>query len=171
MLLFAVANCVQWAHTFSTSGDIGKEIFTGFTGLPNKNAQKYSQVKCGVDSGLTCGEWKEKTSIMEYMSPRSKWQDKFRSAVADILDVCKQTAPCKAVNFDWVAICSHAVDGLISCTKADDYDNVGIVLAYQLVFAHGDYSIILSSSENYWKAGNNLKQMEITMLKKIWEMA
>jgi len=174
MLLFAVANCVDWAHTFSTSGNLDKEIFTGFTGLPGKNAQKYSQVKCGVESGLTCGAWQEKTSITELISLRSNWQDKFRSAVAEILDECENTISCKAVNFDWVAICSHVVNGLIPCTKADDYDYVGIVLAYQLVFANGmDYSIILSSSENYWKAGeeDNLKQMEITMVKKIWDMA
>jgi len=188
MLLFAVANCTDWVHTFPTSGSIEKDIFTGFSanGRPNER----TLVRCDNNApGLTCGAWREKTSITEYMSPRSKWQDKFRSAVAEILDECEHTNSCKAVNFDWVAICSSPVDpqyggGLISCTKADDRDNVGIVLAYQLVFAYNvaGYSITLchptednscNPTDNYWKfvQKDGLRNVEKTMLQELWKMA
>jgi len=173
-LFFAVANCADWVHTFATSGSLEKEIFTGFTGRGVN-----TQVKCGMDSpGLTCGPWTQKTSIVADFKARQNWDDTFRSAVAEILKECERTNSCKAVNFDWVAICSSPVDpknggGLIRCTEADNGDNVGIVLAYQLVFAYNvaGYSIKLSYSDNYWKANGGIKQVEETMCKELWKMA
>jgi len=174
MLLLAVANCVDWVHTFPTSGSLEQEIFKGFTGRQTKN----TQVKCSA-TGLTCDPWKEKTSIVDKIS-FSNWQDKFRAAVTEILDECAHRNACKAVNFDWVAICAsppsyNSGGAFVPCAEADHkYDYVGIVLAYQLAIAPSvaPYSITLSTSDNYWTViQNTVKQTEIEMYQKLWTEA